>query len=92
MLKKLLGIVVLTLSFSLGHMAFAVDCFSDCNCRVSYDVYDYGCVWTESCASPVFPNCVPLNNHCCYFEWGYCPGSCGTFYFRKCFLDSCNYT
>ena len=65
MIKKLLGIVVLTISFSFGHTAFAVDCFS---------------------------NCVPRNNHCCYFEWGYCPESCGYFYFRKCFLDSCNYT
>ena len=92
MIKKLLGIVILIISFSLGHTAFAVDCFSSCKCRVAYDVIEFGCAWNEICASTQQPNCNPSGNFCCYYELGYCSGSCGTFYFRKCFLDSCNYS
>ena len=93
-MKKLLGIIVLILSFSANHLTYAQqDCHSDCNCRQSWEVLDYGCQFTYNCYDSAHLSCEPVYNHCCYFEWGICSISgCGsTFYFRKCFLDTCNY-
>jgi len=42
-MKKLLGIVLLILSFSANHLTYAQDCHSTCRCRTSWEVLDYGC-------------------------------------------------
>jgi hypothetical protein len=96
-MKKVFGLVVLTLCFSFNHLTFAQECYSTCRCRQSYEVLDYGCQWTtDSCGTSggQFPNCNLLGSHCCYFENGICEsGYCaGFFTFRQCYLDSCNYT
>lgn len=92
---RIVGLIVLTISFSFNHVAFA-DCFSTCNCRGTWDVIDYGCQWTElGCGTQggAFPNCNVLGNHCCYYEFAFCPNSgCNYFYFRKCYVGGCTYT
>ena len=92
-MKKLLGIVLLIISFSSNHLTYAqIECTSTCRCG-SWEVADYGCAYTYTCYDASHLSCEPIYNHCCYYELGYCNnGGCSpSFYFRKCFLDSCNY-
>lgn len=91
-MKRFLGIAVLILSFSANQLAFG-QCFSTCNCRQSWEVLDSGCSFVEwgCCGNPSFPSCYCGANSCCYWEYGYCSVSgCGFFYFKKCFLGTCN--
>lgn len=93
-MKKLLGIVLLVLSFSASHLTYAqVECTSSCRCRQSWEVLNWGCEFTYNCYDIGHQSCAPVYNHCCYFEYGACSsGGCGsTFYFRQCYLDTCNY-
>ncbi|MDX6530171.1 MAG: hypothetical protein QOH41_2461 [Blastocatellia bacterium] len=86
-MKRFLGLVLLILSFSAGHLTYA-DCSATCRGR-SWEVLNYGCEFAElECYGFDHPNCAPTGNTCCYFEQGY-NSSCGLFYFKKCFLDSC---
>ena len=90
-MKRLLGIVILILSFSLNHVAFAQgECTSTGHCHSSWEVLDYGCTLTYTCYDINHLSCEPGWNHCCYFEYGY-SDKCGYFYFRQCYLDTCNY-
>jgi len=93
-MKKILGIVVLIFSFSVGQLIFAQGCTSTCRCG-NYEIWDYGCTYTnQDCYDIDHLSCYPAGNTCCYYEYGYCPGhQCPGhfFYFRKCYLDSCNH-
>lgn len=95
-MKEILSLMVLTVAFSVGHLVYSQECNSTCNCRGNYEITDYGCQYTElSCGTGggVYPNCSLLGSHCCYYEEGTCERtSCpNPFFFRKCYLDSCNY-
>lgn len=95
-MRRLIAVVLLILSFSINHVAFAQDCTSTCRCGGVWDVYDSGCTWTElGCGTNggTFPNCNVLGNHCCYYEYSYCTvGGCGFFTFKKCYVGGCTYT
>jgi hypothetical protein len=94
-MRGFIGLIVLTISFSFNHVAFAQDCIPTCRCGVA-DVLDSGCMWTElGCGTSggAFPNCNLLGNHCCYYEFSSCvTGSCGLFYFKKCYVGNCTST
>ena len=90
---RFIAAALLTLSFSFNHVVFAQSCDPSCaRCQV-WEVLDYGCQWTElGCGTQggTHPNCNLLGNQCCYFEWSYCvTGTCGFFYFKKCYLGGC---
>lgn len=94
-MRKIIGLFVLTISFSFNHVAFAQSCHPDCKCRL-WDVLDSGCAQMElACGTSggAFPNCLLTLNHCCYYEIGSCElGSCGVFTFKKCYVGGCTYT
>lgn len=94
-MRRFIGLVILTLSFSFNHVAFAQGCNADCKCP-TWEVLDSGCELRElACGTSrgAFPNSLVTLNHCCYYEIGSCLlGSCGVFTFRKCYVGGCTYT
>ncbi|MDX6446770.1 MAG: hypothetical protein QOH71_3844 [Blastocatellia bacterium] len=86
-MKRFVGLVLLVLSFSANHLAYG-DCNATCRGR-SWEVMNYGCEYTTTdCYGIGHPNCYPAGNFCCYYEYAY-NSSCGLFYFKKCYSDSC---
>jgi hypothetical protein len=93
---RFVAAVFLTVSFSLNHTVFAQSCDPSCSRCTVWEVLDYGCQWTElSCGTQggTHPNCNLTGSHCCYYEWSSCVnGTCGLFYFRKCYVGGCTET
>ena len=89
-MKKFLGLVLLILSFSSSHLIYGQDCNSR-GCGGSWEVLNYGCAYTDTDRYDInHQTCAPAGNTRCYFEYGY-NTRCGYFFFKKCYLDSCNH-
>jgi hypothetical protein len=67
-MKRLLAMVALIISFSVGHLTFAQECTSSCSARQSWEVLDSGCSFTSHCYDATHLSCQPGYNHCCYYE------------------------